>query len=470
MSNPARTLFLVAAVAVALAVAVAVPVRYLGLLGVLGIAGATAGLLATAVHPLAPFSLYFGALSFAETPIPGFPVTANQVLALLFLASFASFWWRGHAMSIRSAFLPVLAVVAVYFTISAATGGSFERGIIHARYVVIYFALAYCIAASLGTERSILAFAWIVTGVTVLSAMDGLLEAFEKNTFMAFAGKISDAVRVKGTAKNAIVYAWNLAYAFPFAFFLFSETRTQALRVLGLLAGFFILFIAALGLNRQTYIIITVQVALCAMLFAYRNRRTFLAVLGGVAVIGAATMTPVAVARLSTLGTLGRDTSFLERRDAFLMGYEMFKAHPITGVGLGSFPAVWKEYIPPDYSTYFAQYLEPQRVRYPDVGYMQLVAETGIIGTALFLLLLATLFRLAWRMRVRATQAGDRFALNLASLVLVLGCHVAITTFIQDTFLYVRVWILFALTLLMDERVLPVNRNPEEGRPPGGTA
>lgn len=431
---------------------------YTGLLAAAGFGGV---LLALYVHPLVMFTLYFSALFFADTSLPGFAqVTANQVLAILFFLSAVSFRVRGHAMKLTSTLLPILGVIALYFSINALTGESLERGPLHFRYLMIYFVMAIFLASCLTGERTILALAWIITILTFFAAVSGMLEAVEKNALASFTGRWGSTVRIKGTAKNAVVYAWGLLFAFPFAFLLFAEMRTTLLRFLALAMGLFTMFIAILTFNRQTIAAIGVVLLLCAFLFRYRNRKTFMAIVLAAAGVGVVTVLPMVLLRLGTVANVRRDVSYLERHDNLLIGLEMFRHHPFFGIGLGSFPVVWRCYIPPDYSTFFAQYFDQSMMRFPDFGYLQLLSETGLVGLALFSGTAIFLFVRAWKLRRLALHANDSFVLNFTSAMLVSLAFIVLTTAIQDTFLYVRVWVFFGIALLLDRRILL----PEAGK------
>lgn len=418
------------------------------------ILGAVAGLaFLSAVHPLMPFTFYFGALFLPETRVPGLGITINQVLGPLFLGSFVCYWAKGRTLRLESALLPALAAMAVYFAVNAGLGESEVRGPVHMRYVAIYFVIAVFLAKSLSSERAVLGLAWIITGVTFLAACHGFVEAAEKNILSAFTGKWTNAVRVRGTAPNAVVFGWNMVFAVPFAFLLYSETRRPLFRNLALLMAMAILAAATLTFNRQTYVLIALVVGLAAVLLKYPNRKFLLTAIAALGVLGALTVFPLVLSRLLTVANLGRDVSFLERRDSFLIGMEMFQRHPLCGVGLGSYPDVWKQYIPADYSTYFSQYNEARRLRFPDFSYMALLAETGLVGVTLFVSFMALIARQAWRLRRAAMELEDRFPANLASTVLVLVTYLAVTSLVQDTFLYTRVWIFYALALLCDPRI-----------------
>jgi O-antigen ligase len=325
---------------------------------------------------------------------------------------------------------------------------------------VIYFLLAWCLAATLGTERAVLGLCWIVVGLTFVAALAGLAEAMQKSLLSGGLTSFFGQNRIKGTAKNSIVFAWNIVFATPFAFLLYSELRTGVLRLAAIALCLVSLFVALLTFNRQTMLVIPLMLGGCAYLFAYRNRRTLLVLLAAAGVALALTALPLLVQRFTSVSGIRSDTSFRERRDNFLIGSQMVREHPLFGVGLGSFPAVWRDYIPPDYTTHTVQYTERTQLRFPDFGLMQLLSETGWVGLGLFLATIWSLVGRAWRTRRAAIARGDPFAQNIAAVVLVLGAFVLITAGVLDNFLYVRTWILFGLGLLMDERILAPGRGP----------
>jgi O-antigen ligase len=407
-----------------------------------------------AIHPFVFFAMYFVALFFADTRVPSLPLSINQILALLFIVSWVGHWFRGSTIALRSSVLPWLTLMAVYFTANALLGESPPHGQLMARYVVIYYGLAVLLALCLRSERAISAYAWISLVLTFFAAVLGLFEAIQRGTFSAFAGKISDAVRVKGTASTANVYGWNLLFAFPFAFFLFSQTRHRIKRAAALIMGLFILFVALLTLSRQTMVLVILLLIVCVRVFQYPSRRQVLVGTTVFLALAAGFAAPPLVARLLSVTQLSRDYSYLERRDSVLICLEVIKARPIFGVGLGSYTAVWRNYLPRDYSTFFAQYIEPTRPRAPDQGYLQITAEGGVVGLLIFLIFVLAVGRQVWRIRRLAAMRNDTFAYNLAALVLALMLHFLATTFTDDTFLYVRVWLIYPLALLLDERML----------------
>lgn len=436
--------------------------NHAGFPAVAGPVALAAVLSAVALHPLAMFSGYWIILFLPDSAVPGLPVTANQLGAGLFGISAVSYWVRGRAHPMNSRLLPLLLIVAIYFAANAAFGEDRARGMLHLRYVLIYAAMATALFASLSCEKALLALAWIILVPTFASACLGLVEAVHKDAASAFTGKWTNELRIRGTAPNSIVFGWNMLFAFPFAFLLFAQLRVARLRYVAIAMGVVILFAAVLTLNRQTFVAIAVMVGMCSFLYSYRDRKIFLVLLGVAALIAIPTVLPLVIKRLATVVQLSRDNSYLERRDAVLVGMEMFKKHPLFGVGLGSFPAVWPNYLPTDYTTYFIQYRERTLLRFPDFNYLALLAETGIVGLALYVTLFVAIVWGAWRKWKAAGNPEERFARNFAATILTLAAFILLTGFIQDTFLYVRIWIFYALALYLSARTVDADESERQ--------
>lgn len=123
-----------------------------------------------------------------------------------------------------------------------------------------------------------------------------------------------------------------------------------------------------------------------ALFIAPRQRRRIaaLAAMVGVACVGLLVSSPGAIHRITDLsgGSSGRS-------DLWRVGWEVFKSHPLTGVGAGNFVVVESHYALRPGAISRIQYITetPQIVHNT---YLQLLAETGIIGLAGFLAVVAT--------------------------------------------------------------------------------
>lgn len=84
-------------------------------------------------------------------------------------------------------------------------------------------------------------------------------------------------------------------------------------------------------------------------------------------------------ARMGTLFTLGGgDVSILTRKYMSLSGLRMFAGHPLFGVGLGGFEALYPKYILPQLSATMGH------VRLSHVMLITILAECGVIGISIF--------------------------------------------------------------------------------------
>ena len=82
------------------------------------------------------------------------------------------------------------------------------------------------------------------------------------------------------------------------------------------------------------------------------------------------------------------DYATAERLAHWVAGINMFLTHPITGVGIGNYPDVYSAY----HITIFVNSLG-----HAHDYYINIAAETGVIGLAAFLFFLATIFVAGWR-------------------------------------------------------------------------
>lgn len=157
--------------------------------------------------------------------------------------------------------------------------------------------------------------------------------------------------------------------------------------------------------------------------------------------------------RLSTLSQLipGRgeeivdtDTSFQERMLLMRVAWEMFSEHPLLGVGAGNYSEHYEDY---------AQYVGSSVSSYEDFGqrrfphslYLQIAAETGLVGLVLFVSILAvTLWRARSAIRL-FVKAGDRQSASMVtSLALGLVGYLTSSLFLHGH--YIRyLWLLVAL-------------------------
>jgi O-antigen ligase len=163
---------------------------------------------------------------------------------------------------------------------------------------------------------------------------------------------------------------------------------------------------------------------------------------------------PAALERLTTF-----DEGGTGRTELWGVAWEMARDNPITGVGLNNFVVESKEYVRQPGSLEFVE-LIAERPRVAHNIYLQLLAETGFVGLALFLVLLASCLRAASRAAKGFDARGDPelAALSRAVLVAVLAAAGA-STFISNGTDW-RLWVLLGLgpALLAASRAAPAGR------------
>lgn len=105
---------------------------------------------------------------------------------------------------------------------------------------------------------------------------------------------------------------------------------------------------------------------------------------------------PAIKGQLSSLAKLGSDTSSIDRLLIWKTGWRMFLDRPVFGHGLNTFMSVFEKYKPPDY----------KEIVYAHNCFLQMAAETGIIGLLVFLWLCASILIRAFS---NFFGASDRF-------------------------------------------------------------
>jgi len=130
-----------------------------------------------------------------------------------------------------------------------------------------------------------------------------------------------------------------------------------------------------------------------------------------------------------------KDAGAMDRRVIWQAGWNMFKANPWFGLGLGTFMFNFKEFVT-DKSFYIA---------YAHNCYLQIIAETGIIGLFSFLLILIFFFFRGIKLLISAQKTLSWYLL-LASLASLLGycIHMAVETILYSLDLGLLFWLIMS--------------------------
>jgi O-antigen ligase len=189
--------------------------------------------------------------------------------------------------------------------------------------------------------------------------------------------------------------------------------------------------------------LLALLVVLVVAIVVMRGRRS--AVLGGaaVAVLVAGVWIAANPSALARIQSAEQDRGN-GREDLWLVARRMSADHPLTGVGLHNFTARSPEYIrQPGSLTYVDLVVDrPHEVHNT---YLQMLAETGVIGLGLFLAFASTALASAVRAARRFERAGRHRLAVLARGVLVADLGLLTAAFFISAQSTATVWLLLAL-------------------------
>jgi O-antigen ligase len=346
----------------------------------------------------------------------------------------------------------LLAAVSLYYVFNAIFGQSEKAALLSGRYVVLCELMAFVLLTSLRRPSHWSLWLWMILLLSSAFALLGFVEFFtgmDINPRGRWGMVPMRQNRIDGVSQNSIMFAYNNLWAAGVGLYLAFESREKWQR--GLAAGLtaFLLLTALLTLNRQTPLILLFMMIAALSLFRHRMVRPLTLAFVVVGLLLAPFLAVQLGKRLQVTGSLTHDPSYALRRDKSLVMKEMIRRHTWFGIGIGAFPEVWPRYLTEE--LWFLQYVKP-RVHYPDMGYFQVLAETGVVGFGLQGLLVGLLAHGLWRRRRQALEGGSRAVANLCAALMVLLVHFLVTQLMQDIFFFSRSWWLFAMSLVVIAR------------------
>ncbi|GAB4316794.1 MAG: hypothetical protein Kow0059_09470 [Candidatus Sumerlaeia bacterium] len=411
--------------------------------------------------PITTFVWYWGTTYLILNPFP-IPVSVNQIFGAMFFLSWV--WWVAVGLTARprTRWLGILTLFFAFNTLSALLGESRQYGFVMARQTATYYLFMVALAGVLTTRRRLNVVLWVVVVFAAVSALIGLAEYATQLDFLQqhrnlnkvwlaprpFAG----LPRINGTLPNSIVFATFGLFALPFCYFLTIWSRNAGLRPVVVVLTLLIAVTSLLTFNRQTIVELGVLFLLLVFLFRSRYRFFFALIFGAALLLIGPIVLGTTLARVQQ-GRTGWDLSVIERRDKILIALEILRHKPLFGVGLGSFPEAWDDYINPGELKFL--WLDRTNPQYPDMGYMQLLAETGVVGFICQLALLVGIGVRLWRERRRALAEGQDYKAGLCSLLLSLMGLIVVVNGFQDFWISPRLSLFYALFLIVATRPRP---------------
>lgn len=427
----------------------------------------TAICLSLAAGFLAPvfvvFGLYYAvSQTVASVRLPLIPLSLNQMLFLGLMGSWVRCYLRGKIFFPQRA--PMLAILslAVFLITSALTGVSRELGLTAARTVVILFAASLAIASMEHSLPDLRRLFWAILHATVANGLVGMGEAIlNRGIFDSSPHYLGGLFRINGICPNAIVFAHVCTFALPMALYLCRHCERPAGRSAAAISGGFLVMMIFRTLNLQSLLILPIILLAAAWLFRGTLAKRMLVGVAIVAVLAVPLVAPALSERLERMAQGQVDPSLRIRRDNRINAMEVFNARPLFGAGLGSYPNAW--WPVRSFDTYYNQYEEVPRKQEVDFNYLRLLAETGVIGLALNMLLYVVLIVWLWQRRKRWLLTGNSPAADFASVLLLLWVLYLMSSFTQDTILYIRTWLMLALTAIVLGRDNILDRRVAKG-------
>lgn len=303
--------------------------------------------------------------------------------------------------------------------------------------VVVFFFIVYTAVRERRHVRwLVLAF---VSGA-VLTALVGLAGATSSESF----DPGQETSRLVGQIGDPNELAAILVPALAFVLFSLAAFRAPLLR--WLLGTFALVLAVALFLTESRGGLVGLFVmSLAAVGLAGRFRPRAVAAVLTVAALGVSYYTLVAPPQ-----SLQRITNFTAeggtgRTDLWSIAVEVAKDHPVVGVGIGNFVVVEPVYASRDIAISEVRLV----VDTPKIAhnmYLQVLSELGLIGLALFLVILATSLSLAWRAIRMFARAGD-FELEMIARGVIVGLFGMLAAYAFISAQYEKqLWLLFGLS------------------------
>ena len=285
------------------------------------------------------------------------------------------------------------------------------------------------LAVLAATPRRLVQGAWtVVTAGAFLGALgvyQVLTGAFHQQ-FWGFA-RIKDAhiwgdvfeKRIAGPLGDPNFFAQILIVLVPIGLALAAETRDIRGRLLALAATGLILGGAVLTYSRGGALALGCVLLLTLVARRVRPRQVAVGIL--ILVLLLLLTPPEFLRRLGTIGeilpggeeVIDPDSSFQERKLYALVAWAMFLDHPVLGVGAGNY-TVHFDYYADQVGFSARDYEQPGEVHYPHNLYLEIAAETGLVGLALFAAAVTAAFLALRRAHSVLIARGDAVSADLA--------------------------------------------------------
>jgi O-antigen ligase len=351
----------------------------------------------------------FGRLLARERPairvyVRGLATSQGQAHARSWLRTL----WREapQLIVLFAALLAYLAIVALSIVVASSHSATLKE-IIKWGEVTAAVVLTLLLAR---TERQVRLVAWALIVAGLAEALLGCAQwAFATGSL----GPGGSSIRVFGTFGQPNPYGGYLNFALPLALSLALFGRDARERWVAAAASVILLLAEGLANSRGALIGLTAAVVIIAVLGWRRERLAISAVVFGVplaiiawigqlvpqhlqnAVLNQVRVNGLTLSCAPNSGVNDANFSTVERLAHWVAGLRMFLAHPLLGVGAGNYNNAYSQY---------AVACWPEPLGHAHNYYINVAAETGILGLVTFLALVVAALYLGWRATHPATN------------------------------------------------------------------
>jgi putative inorganic carbon (hco3(-)) transporter len=262
--------------------------------------------------------------------------------------------------------------------------------------------IIYCILFALRHSQTWKQTNWLMLITTSLLCLLSVYQLVTDNytqTFFRLADVQMDRAlaasatpRIAGPINAPNLWAQVLVAVSTLLVFRIFHEKQMITKLAGILMLGINLYIVLNTYSRGAYLVIAINALLILFLFRKRFNPMFF-IAGAAILILAIPFLPetyrdrfTSLFVVTTENGIYQDTSLRGRSSEMLTGLAMFAEHPILGVGVGNYPTNYQRYAQLIGIEFRAEARDPHSL------YVQLLAETGILGTITFLAMIYFLF------------------------------------------------------------------------------
>ena len=391
-----------------------------------------------------------------------------SLLQLLAVPLFVGAWLHRGADRRRLVERPLTLSLAAYvLVLIASTLVARETALADARVIDHLKALAvYLLVALLGGSLAVIrrgVWALLASGAVLgCVVLLQVLRGDYRNDYFGL-GRIKLAQiygdvfepRIAGPLGDPNYFAQVLVMLVPLSLLGIVGERRRGAQVAMLAAGGLVTAAAVLTYSRGGALTLAAVVGL--YLLARPPRRRHLAVGLAVCLAGVLLVPAGFARRLETIAevlpgqeaVLHPDSSFAERRLLTTVAWRIFLDHPLLGVGTGNYTAHFDEYAQ-EVGSLSREYEQLGQRHYPHNLYLEIAAETGLVGLAAFGAAVIACFAALRRARIASLARGDE-----ASGALARGFELAVVAYLISSVLlhgdHIRyLWMLFGFAAALE--------------------